>query len=144
MKIDEVDLKIINFLEENGRMTNKEMAAKLSLSEGTIRNRINKLVSNNFLKVKGLTNPSARTDKQIVYILVKVPLHKGWDQTGRRISEIPEVKSVSLLTGRFDLLVEVFIEPSRLVDFINEKLGSIKSIDSTESLISVKHYNKWI
>ena len=39
MKIDSTDLKIIQILEENGRTPNNEIAARISISEGTVRNR---------------------------------------------------------------------------------------------------------
>lgn len=144
MEVDEVDTRITAILEENGRVPNKEIAKTLSLSEGTIRNRIRKLTHLGFLKVKGLTNANLRTDRQIVYILVKVPLHSGWDETARKIAELSEVKSVSLLAGRFDLIVEAFLPTGELVYFINSKLASIEAIDSTETLISTKHYGKWV
>ncbi|MCK5094059.1 MAG: AsnC family protein, partial [Spirochaetes bacterium] len=65
-----MNLKILQILEENGRTPNNEIAARLSISEGTVRNRIKKLTESNFLKVKGLTNPEHWSDKQLIFILV--------------------------------------------------------------------------
>ena len=144
LKIDQIDLDIIDILQEDGRTPNNEIAARLSLSEGTIRNRITKLTKNNYLKVKGLINPSLFIDKQLVYLLVSVPLQRGWMKVGKKLSELSEVKSVSLLTGRFDILLEVFIEPSELADFITEKIGSLSEVMSTESVIVLKQFNKWV
>jgi len=144
LKIDKIDLDIIEILQEDGRTPNNEIAARLSLSEGTIRNRITKLTRNNYLKVKGLINPTLFDDKQLVYLLVTVPLQKGWMKVGKKLSEFPEIKSVSFLTGRFDLLLEVFIKTNELADFISEKIGSISEVMSTESVIVLKQFNKWI
>lgn len=144
MKIDDVDLGIMKLLEENGRTPNNVIAKKLSLSEGTVRNRIKKLSDNQMLQVKGLTNPNVRTDKQLIYILAKIPLHKEWDATAKRIAQIPEVKAVSMLTGRFDALIEVFIEPHKLFQFLNERMSEIPNVVSTESMIAVRTYRKWI
>ncbi len=144
MKIDDIDIQIVEILEQEGRTTNKEIARRLGLSEGTVRNRIRKLTESRYLKVKGLTNPALHPEKQVVFVLVKVPLHRGWNDTAKQISRLPEVKSVSLLAGRFDLLVEAFLSTHELVTFINERLAKIESIDATESLISVGHYEKWI
>ena len=144
MKIDNVDLGILKLLEENGRTPNNVIAKKLSLSEGTVRNRIKKLSDNQLLQVKGLTNPNVRTDKQLIYILAKIPLHKEWDATAKRIAQIPEVKAVSMLTGRFDALIEVFLEPYKLFQFLNEKMSEIPNVVSTESMIAVRTYKKWV
>jgi len=144
MKIDEVDLSILRLLEENGRTPNNIVAKKLSLSEGTVRNRIKKLLDNHMLRVKGLTNPNIRTDKQLIYILAKIPLHKDWDATAKKIAQMQDVKSVSMVTGRFDALIEAFIEPYHLFHFLNEKLSEIANIVSTESLIVVRSYKKWV
>jgi Lrp/AsnC family transcriptional regulator for asnA, asnC and gidA len=144
MKIDAVDLNILKILEEYGRTPNNIVAKKLSLSEGTVRNRIKKLTDNHLLQVKGLTNPNVRTDKQLIYILAKIPLHKEWDATAKKIAQMPGVKSVSMVTGRFDALIEVFIEPHQIFHFLNESLSEIENIVSTESLLVVRSYKKWV
>jgi len=144
MKIDEVDIKILSILEKNGRTPNNEIAKRLSLSEGTVRNRIKKMTDSGFLSVKGLTNINLRQDKQLIYVLVKLTPHKEWERSAKRISELPNVKSASMLTGRFDILLEVLIEPPEIVHFIGETLSKIETIISTESLIAVKSFNKWI
>jgi Lrp/AsnC family transcriptional regulator for asnA, asnC and gidA len=144
VKIDDVDMKIISCLEENGRIPNNEIASRLSLSEGTVRNRIHKLLDYKFLRIKGLTNPNIRKDKLLVFILVKVALHKEWEKIGKKLSEIPEVKSVSMVTGRFDIILEVHLAPDQIMHFISEQISDIKNILSTESLIVVKSYEKWV
>lgn len=144
MKIDNVDIQIIRCLEENGRIPNNEIANRLSLSEGTVRNRIHKLLNCNFLRIKGLTNPNIRQDKLLIFILVKVALHKEWEKIGKKLAEIPEVKSVSMVTGRFDIILEVYLPPDQIMHFISEQISDIKNILSTESLIVVKSYEKWI
>jgi Lrp/AsnC family transcriptional regulator for asnA, asnC and gidA len=144
MKIDEIDLKISAVLSENGRSPNNEIAAQLSISEGTVRNRIKKLTSNNILKVRGLTNPDKGTEKQLIYILVTLDMTKRWNEIAQKVSELRNVKSVSMITGRFDLIVELFIEPHNLITFLTDDLGSVRDISSTESLVTIKNYKKWI
>ena len=144
MKIDEVDMKIIDVLEENGRAPNNEIAARLQISEGTVRNRIKKLTECEFLKVKGLTNPNKRTDKQLIFILTKLESTKKWEETASKIAELTDVKSVSMITGRFDLLIKLFIEPHKLIEFLSHDLSGIGTISSTESLVTIKSFNKWV
>jgi Lrp/AsnC family transcriptional regulator for asnA, asnC and gidA len=144
MKIDQVDLKIVEILGESGRIPNNEIAAKLSISEGTVRNRIKKLTENNFLRVKGLLNPDEGSGKQLIFILVTLVMTKNWKEVAERVSELPNVKSVSMITGRFDLVIELFIEPHNLISFLTEQLSTVGEIKSTESLVTIKNFKKWV
>lgn len=144
VKIDDLDFKILRMLESNGRTPNNEIAERLSVSEGTVRNRIKKLTENNYLKIKGMTNPDFGRIKQLIFILVSLEDIKKWRETAESIAKLPNVKSVSMLTGRFDILVEVFIEPHHLITFLTEQLGNIEEISSTESLVTIKNINKWV
>ena len=144
MKIDYINLKILQILEENGRTPNNEIAARLSISEGTARNRIKKLTESNFLKVKGLTNPEHWSDKQLIFILVQLEMTKKWKEIARSVSELPGVKSVSMITGRFDLIIELFLEPHNLINFLTNDLAGVGNISSTESMVTIKNFKKWV
>jgi Lrp/AsnC family transcriptional regulator for asnA, asnC and gidA len=142
MKVDEVDMKIVDILEENGRIPNNEIASRLHISEGTVRNRTKKLIESDFLKVKGLTNPNKRTDKQLIFILVHLEVTKNWENITQKMSELPGVKSVSMLTGRFDLPIGLFIEPHNLINFFTQDLSSVGSIASTDNLVTIERHNR--
>ncbi len=144
MKIDNVDMGIVKILSENGRIPNNEIASRLMISEGTVRNRIKKLTDNNFLKVKGMINPDEGTEKQLIYILITLQVTKKWKETAEKISKLGDVKSVSMITGRFDLVVELFIEPQNLMAFLTDELSTIGEVFSTESLVTIKNLNKWV
>ena len=144
LKIDATDLQILAILRENGRTPNNEIAARLSISEGTVRNRIKKMMDSGFLAVRGLTNPNLREDKEIIFILMNVSPHRDWDMVARRIADLPGVLSVCMLTGRFDLLIETFIAPNDLIHLLSDRLSDIESIVSTETMICVRSYNRWI
>jgi Lrp/AsnC family transcriptional regulator for asnA, asnC and gidA len=144
MKIDNVDMEIVKILSENGRIPNNEIASRLTISEGTVRNRIKKLTEGNFLKVKGMINPDEGTEKQLIYILITLQVTKKWKETAEKIAKLRDVKSVSMITGRFDLLVELFIEPQNLMNFLTDELSTIGEVFSTESLVTIKNFNKWV
>jgi Lrp/AsnC family transcriptional regulator for asnA, asnC and gidA len=144
LRLDDTDMRIVAILEENGRTPNNEIASRLDLSEGTVRNRIRKLTESNYLKIRGLTNANLRTDKQLLFILVKLTTTKNWERTAREVAELPHVRSVSMITGRFDLIVEIYIEPHNLINFLTNDLTSVRSIGTSESLAAIKTFGKWI
>ena len=144
MKIDNIDNKIVELLAENGRRPHNEIAEYLNISEGTVRNRMKKLIDNDLLKIKALVNPNKLTEKQLIYILVTLEVTKRWKEIAQKVSELPNVKSVSMITGRFDLIIELFIEPYNLINFLTNDLASVGNISSTESLVAIKNFNKWV
>jgi len=144
MKIDKIDLEIIACLNKNGRISNNEIASKLSISEGTVRNRIRKLTENNYLKVKGLINPNQITEKQVIFLGAKVSVSKDLEKAAEAVAKLPAVNSTSIVTGRFDLIIEVFLEPYAVINFLCNDLAKLDSIISTETFMTLKNYDKWI
>lgn len=144
MKIDETDKRILEILTEDGRIPNNEIASKLDISEGTVRNRIKKLKEGNFLRFAGLTNLDMREDKSYGFVLVKLISTKRWVTIAEEVSALENVVSVSLTTGRFDLIVEFFIETQNLLDFLTSALPKVDGIASTETLLTIKCIDKWM
>ena len=145
MKLDETDLNIVALLKENGRIQNNEIASRLTISEGTVRNRIKKLIDNNFLSIRGLVNPSKIKNKQIILVGVRISDTKKMEKAGLYMSSLKNVNAVYMVTGSFDLFIEVFIEPQNILEFLSVDLAKIDDqILNTESFIVMKSYKKWI
>ena len=144
MKIDETDIRIIEILENNGRIPNNDIAARLGISEGTVRNRIKKLTDNDYLKIRGQVNPDIDGKKQFIFILVKLAITKRWKEIAEQVSKLPNVKSVSMITGRFDLVLEVYIQHKELIEFLTHDLAEVGDILSTESLVTIRNIDKWV
>ena len=78
MKLDDTDRAILAALRENGRATNSEIAGRLDVSEGTVRNRIGKLTGSGFLSVEGLVDPNQDREHQLVCpAALGIPLVRG-------------------------------------------------------------------
>ncbi len=144
MKIDQIDFKIMQLLRENGRTHNKQIAQSLGLSEGTIGNRINKLLNNDLLKITGLVNPSVFPEKQCIFLAVKIAYNKLSIKIAQEIAKLEQVRSASIVTGQYDILVELFIDAAHLIDFLSGDLAQVDGIVSVESFISLKCFHKWI
>ena len=142
---DRTDREIIALLHDDGRITNNEIARKLGVSEGTVRNRIKKLSDTGALKITGLINPDFLPDKQLVLLQIKVALSKDLKSIAEKISALPGVISVYIVTGRMDIAAEIFVDSKfGLIEFIGTHLASVEGVVSTETHMVMKHYNKWI
>lgn len=143
--MDELDRRIIALLVEDGRMSNNEIARKLKISEGTVRNRIRKLVDSGMLKVSGLVSPDAVSEKQLFFLGIKVAVSKDLSIISEKISKLAQVQSAYITTGRYDIIIEVWLPvKSGLIDFLCGPLSSIGGIVSTETFLVMKSYGKWV
>src|SRR5579885_2255980 len=55
--LDEIDLRIVQLLQENGRRSNSDIARQIGVSEPTVRKRIERLVQDRIIKVVAVFNP---------------------------------------------------------------------------------------
>lgn len=144
MQPDETDWKIINLLSEQ-YLPNITIAKKLKLSEGTIRQRIKRMQTAGILKIKALRDTNVLENQQLAVIGVNVAHSNLLDTKAQEISELPEVVSVSIVSGRYDLLVEVLVDSNKgLVKFLTESLSRVGEISTTESFVTLKSYNRWV
>ncbi len=143
-KIDETDMQIAEILRSDGRASNKDIAATLEISEGTVRNRVKKMVDCEFLHFNGVTNLNMRMDKSYIFVFVTLQSTKRWVQIAEEVMRLPHVESVTMITGRFDLIIEVFLEPHSLLDFLTNMLPKVEGIASTETHMTIRTFNKWV
>ena len=140
MKIDKTHIAIIRRLRD-GRKSFKKIAAELNLSENTVRARVNKLVDEEILEISGVVNPDAIPRHRVVMVGVKL---KTMDlvNKGEEFSRLPGVVSVSVVTGRFDLILIVLLKESYdLLEFYTEAVSKIEDVQSVETFVVYKSYN---
>jgi Lrp/AsnC family transcriptional regulator for asnA, asnC and gidA len=143
--MDRLDKKIIACLVEDGRMSNNEIARILEISEGTVRNRIRRLSECGALKISGMTAPDSLPDRELVLIGVKVAVSRDLTDIAEKISLLPEVQAASIITGRYDIMVEALLKvKSGPIDFLYGSLSKIQGIIATETFMIMKSFNKWI
>jgi len=141
---DELDWKIINILSEES-VPNSTIAEALGVSEGTVRARLKKLKESGVLQVRALINPDVLAQKQLMLIGMKVMETRLLETKAQEVAALEGVLSVSIASGRYDLLAEVLTDSNRgLVRFLTEGLSTIEGIQSTESFIMLKSYGKYV
>ncbi len=142
MQPDEMDWKIIDILRE-GHQPNNQIARTLEVSEGMVRRRIQRMKEAGILKIRALIDPDVLERQQLAIIGVNVAESRLLESKAKEISELSEVLSVSLLSGRYDMFVEVLLDSNHgMVRFLTEGLSSIDGISKTESFLLLKSVNK--
>ena len=140
MKIDETHIQIIKHLR-NGKKSFKQIAEALDLSENTVRSRVNRLKEEGVLEISGLFDPEAVSGHRVVLIGVKLNT-MDLVKKGEEFSKLKGVVSVSVVTGRFDLILMVLLrEGFGLLEFYTDEMARLKEVQSVETFVVYKGYN---
>ena len=142
--LDTRDWEIIELLRA-GVISNSAVAKELGVSEGMIRQRIKRLRELGILSLRGLINPDILANRQVVWLGANVVESRMLNQKAEEISRLDNVLSVSLVSGRFDLIIELLLDSHRgLVDFLINDLSQVEGIARTESFVTLKTYSKFV
>jgi len=144
--LDRTDLRILGVLQSDGRITNAELADKVSLSPSACLRRLQRLESDGVL-----TGYSAQVDPQAVGLglqaFVRVQLSKHESALVERfvalVNDWPEVVSCYALTGDMDYLLHVYVADLQdFSRFLLDRLlnaSGVADVNSSFVLRTVKH-----
>ncbi len=136
VKIDGTSLSIIKHLRD-GRKPYSVIADELAITENTVRSRVNKLLSDGVLEISGLVNPDALPGHQMILAALKMSTVE-LGAKAKDLSLLRGVISVSVVTGRYDLIAYVLLHPVEgfsLLDFFSQELSKIKLIQDIETFV---------
>lgn len=140
MKIDDTNIKIIKQLRR-GRKSYKKIATELGITENTVRSRVNKLINEGVMEISGNVNPEGIAGHRVVMVGVKLAT-TNLVAKGAEFSKLKGVVSVSVVTGRFDLMLVVLLkEGFGLLEFYTEEVARIEGVQSIETFVVYKSYN---
>ena len=141
--------EILDLLRQNARLSVKDMAAMTKKSEDEVKAIMNKLEDDGvILKYAAIVNPEkdkANKDKVCAEIQIQVQPQRehGFDAIADRIYRFPQVRSVYLMSGGYDL--KIIIEGDSLKDvalFVSEKLATLEGVRSTKTNFVLKTYKE--
>ncbi|MBT2734473.1 Lrp/AsnC family transcriptional regulator [Neobacillus sp. C211] len=146
MKLSNEELEILRLIEENHKISEETIALMVMSSEETVRNTIKKLEEEKVIvsypalidwsKVEGQENIIAMID-------VKVTPKRGvgFDEVAERIYRFPEVTSLYLMSGAYDLSITIEGQTmNQIASFVSEKLSTIDNVISTTTHFMLKKY----
>lgn len=138
--MDQLDKTILNSLQKNARKRFTDIAQELGVSEGTVRNRVSRLVENKTVQFVGLIDPEQMGYNAPAMIGVTVQSNLLED-AAKEIALFPEVSYLVMLSGEFDLMVEVLCQDrEHLASFLNKKLRQVEGILQTKSFMILRTF----
>lgn len=143
--LDETDVALIRLLQENGRMSNSELAERAGIAASTCVTRLRSLIDRGVITgFTALVDPAAvGIDLQV---LVSVSIRAGARQRIAELSEelqrLPEVMQLFFLGGVEDFIIHLAAHSSEEVrDFVMEHLSAHPAVASTRTSMVFEHYS---
>ena len=137
--------ELLRIIENNSRIDIKELSMMLNVSEVDILNELTALEKENIICGYFTLIDWEKTSVEKVTALIEVRVTpqrgQGFDKIAERVYNYPEVKSVYLISGGYDLLVILEEKSLReIASFVSDKLSTIESVLSTATHFILKKY----
>lgn len=142
MNLDKTDLKILQQLQNNGRISNAELADTVGLSPSPCLRRVRALEEAGVLRrYAGLVDPRAVGLPISVFVNVSLRSQEraSLEEFERQILQYREVMECYLMTGGFDYMLRVVVpDLDSYQRFLADKLTRIKSVANIQSSMTLK------
>jgi Lrp/AsnC family transcriptional regulator for asnA, asnC and gidA len=140
-----LDDAIVALLQEDGRMSNREIGRRLGISEGAVRARLGKMTAAKQLCITALVDPRQIGQAYIAQIMVRVRPDRLHAVTAA-LMERPDADFLGILLGRFNLLVGIDVTSRvELMTFLTEvrAIEGVLDTSTLEIVEVVKHDSRW-
>jgi len=142
--VDDLDKKLVALLSEDGRLTVADVARRADVSRPTAAARLRSLLADGVIRVAALVDPFSVADMTVA--LVGLTLDKYLlEEKIEQISALDEVNWAAVVTGRYDIIVEVATQEGMagLYRFLTQSLQTVGGIQSSEMFVVMKARRKW-
>ena len=141
--LDDTDLALIAALRADGRRSISDLALDLKLSRATMRARLSRLLESG--EIQGFT-AVLRNEGQDLPIRAMMMLAiegKRADAVIRRLSGMPEARSIHTTNGRWDLVIELATPDLASFDAALHRIRLIEGVSATETSLMLSAVKTW-
>ena len=135
--LDQTDLKILRILQQNARLTNKELAAQVNLSTTPVFERLKRLERNGYIKKYVAVLDAEKLNRGFI-VFCNVKMRRLSKEIARdfmeRMLNIPKVTECYHISGQFDYMLKIHAPDMHYYqEFVLNQLGTIENLGSLES-----------
>ncbi len=139
--------EILKLLSKDARISYDEIAARLNCQVSEVENMIKQLEADNVIKGYHTIINDNYLDHGLVRAIIEVKVtpqpNDGFDKIARRIAKFPEVTKLCLVSGNYDLQLEIEGRSlQEIAAFVAKKLSTIDHVISTSTLFLLKKYKE--
>jgi len=135
-EIDKVDVKIVNFLLENGRMPSSEIARRVGdISERAVRYRIERMIEEGVIYVTAIVSPQAFGLNTFADVWLEVESDKILEVANKMV-EFENVSYVACAIGETDVSIQIVAEDTEAIyRFVTEVVRKVPGVRKTVTSI---------
>ena len=143
--MDQKDMKILELLQTNAKLTSQQISKKTLIPITTIHNRIKKMEKNGIIKGYTIKLNHKKLGKGVLAFVLITVIYVLPD--GRRISQpelaktiaaLPAVEETHIVTGGADIIIKVRVEDvEELNRFIINELRNLEGVENTQTIITL-------
>lgn len=142
-----MNIKLLKLLDKNARYTNAELAVMLGISEKEVEEEIAMLQKEGYIRGYKAVVDWEKLDTSYVSALIELKVSPqadyGFEEIAKRVMMYPEVESVYLMSGGFDLCVMVKSKTFQQVAmFVAKELSTIDAVVSTATHFVLRRYKE--
>lgn len=138
VSLDDLDRQLIDLLASDARVSNRKIATRLGVTEGTVRGRIKRLQQDKLISFTAITGLQMARKSQLAFIYVQAEVEHT-RAVARQIAEMPPINAVLLAMGQFNIIaMTLFEELDELVEVASDKILAIPGVHHVETSIAVK------
>lgn len=138
--LDDTDRAIIELLQADGRMPFTRVAAEVGLSEGAIRQRVQRLTDAGVMQIVAVTDPLSLGMRRVAMIGARVS--GDAESTAAALVLLDEVEYLVATTGRYDLMFEVVADDDTHLMQLLSRLRSRDDILEAEAFVCLKLFKQ--
>lgn len=134
---DDTAKRIIELLQQDGRMSYASIGKEVGLSEAAVRQRVQKLVDGGVMQIVAVTDPLQMGFAR--QAMIGITVNSGVREVAATLATMPEIDYIVITAGRFDILAEVVAEcDEQLLDIISERIAAVDQVASTETFVYLR------
>ncbi len=142
-----MNTKLLKLLGKNARYTNSDLAVMLGISEAEVEQQIAALEKDGMIRGYKAVIDWEKMDTSYVSALIELKVSPqadfGFEEIAKRVMMYPEVESVYLMSGGFDLCVMVKSKTFQQVAmFVAKELSTIDAVVSTATHFVLRRYKE--
>ena len=140
INLDDLDHKIIDILGRDARVSNRQIAADLGVTEGTIRARIKYLQSERLIQFTVVTDFRMQGSPNLVMMGIHADPSRV-PALATELSRIPEINCVVVLLGRYSLMaMGLFTSLTQVNDLIRNSILPLRGVRDVETSVSMQNF----
>jgi Lrp/AsnC family transcriptional regulator for asnA, asnC and gidA len=135
--MDELDTRIIEILQNDGRASNAGIARTVGVSEGTVRRRLKRLIQGEYIRVVAVTDPAKMGYVSEGLIGLQADLDKI-DSVADELAKLEETSWVTITTGAYDIFAWATLESAEALGiFLRTRVATIPGVRRTETFVNL-------